>query len=134
MKSTRSLIVEKLKKEVSDFKAVKGTVNINAVLRQGFPNPACFVWRISRKRISNPGAILQYESSYGVLIVVKIDNDDGSVDDMAESISDKMASILDDWQPHEKAGLVYDGGEVMTDLERNLLFWKDTYLLKEFGA
>jgi hypothetical protein len=132
MPSARPAIVSRIKANMPEFKTVIGTANVKSVLRQGWSAPACFVFRSGRERESAPGCVKQFQVSYTVLLVMKIDKDDGTQDETAEALSDAVAALLDNWAPVDANALVYQGGEAMTDLERNLLFWKDTYNLTQF--
>jgi hypothetical protein len=130
----RSAMVTRIKAQVAEFADVRGTVNITAVLRQGFRTPACFVYRLNTRREDSAECIKQFTTRYGVLIVCRIDRDDASVDDSAERLSEAVSAALDcaDWMPDTRARMRHTGGNADPDLERNLLFWADYLEVKEF--
>jgi hypothetical protein len=129
--SIRSEMVTRIAAQVPEFQSVRGTVNIEAALRQGFPLPACFVYRLNTRR--NKGLNVSYTTSFGVLIIVRIDRDDGSVDETADRLSRAVADALDSetWQPGDYR-MMHTGGNADPDLKRNLLFWEDYYETQEF--
>jgi len=129
--SIRSEMVTRITELVPEFQSVRGTVNVEAVLRQGFTLPACFVYRLNTRR--NPGLERSYTTRYGVLIIVRIDRDDGSVDETADRLSHAVADALDSdtWEPGDYR-LSHLGGNADPDLKRNLLFWEDYYETEEF--
>jgi hypothetical protein len=133
MPSARPLIVRQIKDNVTALATVRGTANLHAVLQQGWSFPACFVWRKGRKRLSPPGAVKQFETEYVVMIIATIDKDSGDTPDGVESLSDAVASVLDDWQPSGlKTRLNYQTSDIAANLERNLAVCFDVYTIKEF--
>ena len=131
MDSARPLIVKRLQAVIPDFKVIRGTANIQAVLRQNWAAPACFVYRNSVKNDDKTGGnLLAYTAVYVALTVTKLEKDDGTVDDSTELLSGQIINSLHGWKPQGKAALAYVGGDAMTDLERNLLFWRDLFTLK----
>ena len=115
------------------LETVRGTANIQAVLRQGWSSPACFVWRSSVLTAEIGSCSLQpITAEYSVMLALKTEKDDGSVEDQAESLSKKLMRIIQGWKPFQKTGFEYVSGDALTALERNLLLWRDTYRLKQF--
>jgi hypothetical protein len=132
MDSARPLIVQRIKDLVPGFASVLGTANVQAVLRQGWAAPACFVFRATvDSDKSNSACLVSYKATYTILIVTKLEKDNGETEDLSENLSEDVMKALHGWRPFGKSQIEYEGGDVMTDLERNLLFWKDTYSLQQ---
>jgi hypothetical protein len=137
--SIRSEIVTRIIDQVPELKSVRGTVNIEAILRQGFPSPACFVYRLSTNRDDSlktnyvSDFEVSYTSVFRVIFILKIDRDDGSVDEAAERLSRSVANALESetWVTSNGYPLVHQGGSADADLKRNLLFWEDYYETQE---
>lgn len=133
MNSARPLIVKRIRDNIPDFHTVIGTANVQAVLRSGWKSPSCFVYRTASAPIGNSScAIQQLDNTYSVLIALNIERDDGTVDDQCEMLSfEIMKHLLAGWRPFDKTEFVYAGGDSFSNLERNLLFWRDDYTLKQ---
>lgn len=136
MESIRPLIVTRIRDSVPELETVRGTANIQAVLRQAWTPPACFVWRSAVRAVpetENLAVVEQtVQSRYSVLIALNTKSDDGTVEDTAESLSDAVMNCLLGWRPNDNNPLLYAGGEALYQLERNLLLWKDIYSLTEY--
>ena len=135
MESARPLLVQRIINAGAGLplETVRGTANIQAVLRQGWSSPACFVWRSSVLTAEIGSCSLQpITAEYSVMLALKTEKDDGSVEDQAESLSKKLMRIIQGWKPFQKTGFEYVSGDALTALERNLLLWRDTYRLKQF--
>lgn len=135
MDSARPLIVQRIKDLVPGFASVLGTANVQAVLRQGWAAPACFVFRatVHPYESSKAACLVNYITTYTVLIVTKLEKDTGETEDLSEKLSGDVMKVLHGWRPFGMSLMEYEGGEVMTDLERNLLFWKDAYILQQLA-
>jgi hypothetical protein len=102
MDSARPLIVKRLQSAIPDFKIVRGTANIQAVLRQNWAAPACFVYRNSVKNDDKTGGnLLAYTAVYVALTVTKLEKDDGTVDDSTELLSGQIINRQQAWSRQE---------------------------------
>jgi len=131
MQSARSAIVSRLKFVLGDeFKTIRGTSNYQAVTRQAWGTPACFVVGAGEKPLRSawneqeggiPPAMLDY---YLVLIVTPVErDDDGTAEDVSLLLGDKVRNALagSDWVPFSINRMGYAGADIRHDLERNLL-------------
>lgn len=135
MDSARSLIVQKLLNAdpALGLQTIRGTSNVQAVLRSGWQAPGCFVWMSRRRSPKESGCSVKHLSvEYSVLFALKLEKDDGSVEDSAERFSNRSIQVLDDWRPFGQGKLAYRDGDALVDLKRNLLFWADTYTLQQY--
>ena len=137
MTSLRPQIVQRIIDADLGFSTVRGTSNLQAILRSSWSAPACFVWRnraLAAPESMHMGhAMQQVRTHYAVVIALKTEKDDGTVEDLAENLSDGVMSALLGWQPALDGNeFLYAGGDGLTDLERNLLLWRDMYVINEY--
>ena len=133
MPSARSAIVQRIKDNAATlpFDTVRGTSNMSAILRQGWASPACFVYRDSDIRDDNFRHLEMTKSTYMVVIAVETEEDDGSVEDFTELLTDSLNDVLDGFSPLGINDLWYSHGKALTDLKRNLLIWAMAYTLEQ---
>jgi hypothetical protein len=129
MQSARPLIVARILATVRDFRIVRGTSNYQAITRQSWPYPACFVLGAGEKPLrgawnEQDGGVPSVMSDYYLVQIatqVEID-DDGTADDGSLLLGKKVVDALcRNWTPFGLQPLGYAGADVRQSLERNLL-------------
>jgi len=138
--SARRSFITRIKEKVTDFLTVRGTSNAQAIGRQGWEYPACFIMGAGDRPLMGkvdvqmggvPKAIID---RYITVIVTEWEMDDeGASEDesLRLHLLTQEALCAEIWLP-ELSPIAYEGSEIQQELSRNLLFRTGFYSIVRY--